>query len=223
MKMRFAWMALMLAAALPLMAQDAPADSPWAYKVVVDYDRPGLNVPHWQIVVPARGMVQYTGVPVKGTDPGTVLFRMSDAGRAKLGGMLANSKGMLPCETKVKGIASMGQKTVSYEPVGGTAAHCSFNYTDNKPLSEALNYVLAIVGTVQTGMELERLHRYDRLGLDPVMVRLVDDVKAGRAAELPAIQPTLESLVKDMALLERVRTRAQQLLDLAKQEDAATP
>jgi hypothetical protein len=223
MKMLFAGTALMLASVLPLMAQDTPADNAGAYKIVVDYDRPGLNVPHWQIVVPPRGMAQYTGVPVKGTDPGTVLFRMSDAGRTKLGGMLASSKGLSPCETKAKGIASMGQKTIVYEPVGGTPAHCSFNYTDNKSLTDALNYVLAVVGTVQTGLELERLHRYDRLGLDPVMVRLVDDVKAGRAAELSAIQPTLESLVKDMALLERVRTRAQLLLDLAKQQDTPTP
>jgi hypothetical protein len=192
-----------------------------SYRVVVDYDRPGMSVPHWQVTVPQRGLAQYTGVPVKGNDPGLVTFHISDAGRAKLGLMLAGSKGLWPCETKTKGIANMGQKKVEYTPDGGPPATCTFNYTDNKALSDATNFVIAVVATVQTGLELERLHRYDRLGLDPVMLRLADDVKEGRAVEIVAIKPTLESLVSDTAVLERVRMRAQQLLDLAKQQDAA--
>jgi hypothetical protein len=225
MKRLFAVTALLL---LPVMlhAQDSPTPAPTAspgYRVVIDYDRPGLSVPHWQIVVPPRGMAQYTGVPVKGNDPGTVNFWISEAGRAKLGNMLASSKGLTPCETRSKGIANMGQKNIVYTPANGEAEHCTFNFTDNKPLNDAFSYLLAIAGTVQTGLELERLHRYDRLGLDPVMIRLTDDIKQGRAAEIGAIKSTLESLVTDPALLERVRTRAQHLLDMEKLEETATP
>ncbi len=191
--------------------------------MVVDYDRPGLTVPHWQIVVPPRGMAEYTGVPVKGSDPGTVAFRMTAAGRARLGGLMARSKGLQPCETRSKGIANMGTKQVEYTPDGGSPQRCTYNYTDNKPLSEAFDYLLGIAGTLQAGIELERLHRYDRLGLDPVMVRLAEDAKEGKAVELGAIRPTLESLVTDPAVLERVRVRAQQLLDLAKQQEQSTP
>ena len=209
-----------------LHAQDNPtpdASASSGYRVVVAYDRPGLSIPHWQIVIPPRGMAQYTGAPVKGNDPGTVNFWISEAGRAKLGSMLAGSKGLTPCETKTKGIANMGQKNIVYTPANGEAAHCTFNFTDNKPLSDAFSYLMAIAGTVQAGLEIERLHRYDRLGLDPLMIRLSDDIKQGRAAEIGAIKSTLESLVTDPALLERVRTRAQQLLDLEKTQEAATP
>ncbi len=213
---------LLLPAMLSVYAQDGhtpDASASSGYRVVVDYDRPGLSVPHWQIVVPPRGMAQYTGIPVKGNDPGIVNFWISEAGRAKLGSMLASSKGLTPCETKSKGIANMGKKDIIYTPANGEAAHCTFNFTDNKPLNDAFSYLLAIAGTVQTGLELERLHRYDRLGLDPVMIRLSDDIKQGRAAEIGAIKSTLESLVTDPALLERVRTRAQQLLDLEKLQE----
>ena len=140
-----------------------------------------------------------------------------------MGGLMARSKGMQPCETKTKGLANMGMKDVVFTPVGGPGVHCAFNYTDNKPLSEALDYVLALAGTVQTGIELERLHRYDRLGLDPVMIHLAEDAKSGRAVEMGAIRPTLESLITDEAVLERVRTRAGQLLELAKEQDTPKP
>jgi hypothetical protein len=212
-----------------LLAQDAAPetaaspDTANAFTLNVNYDRPGLLVPHWQITVPARGMAEYTGKPTKGNDPGQVLFRMSDAGHAKLGTLLDKTHNLQPCETHSKGIANMGTKVIDYTPAGGAPVHCTFNFTDNKALSEALDYLLAIAGTLQAGAELDRLHRYDRLGLDPVMIRLSEDAKQGRAVELNAIKPTLESLATDVAVLERVRTRAQQLLDLAKQQEHTTP
>ena len=191
------------------------------YRLVINYDRPGLVVPRWQITIPPQGMAEYTGKPEKGIDPGQVLFPFSESGRARLGAWMNRTKGLQPCETKAKNLANMGSKDISYLPNGGAEAHCSFNYTDNKPLSEAADYLLALAATLQTGIELDRLHRYDRLGLDPAMIRLGEEVKAGRAVELGAIRPTLESLVTDEALLDRVRAKAQQLLDLAKQQESA--
>ena len=216
----------LLALALSAHAQDAVPDSAPAvttapFRLVVSYDRPGLLVPHWQISVPLHGMAEYTGKPVKGSDPGQVLFRLSDTGRARLSSLMERTHNLQPCETRSKGIANMGTKEVEYAPADGPAAHCTFNFTDNKPLSEALDYMLAIAGTVQAGLELDRLHRYDRLGLDPVMIRLAEDAKTGRAAELGAIRPTLESLATDVAVLERVRTRAQQLLTIVDQQEIA--
>ena len=213
----------LLAAALCLPSASAQEAAPAPYRLVVSYDRPGLLVPHWEITVPLRGMAQYTGKPEKGLDPGEVMFRLSDAGRAKLGTLMSRSKDLKPCETKSKGIANMGIKEVSYAPDGGPAVHCSYNYTDNKPLSDALDYIISIANTLQAGLELDRLHRYDRLGLDPVMSRLVDDAKEGKAAEIGAIKPSLTSLATDVAVLDRVRSRAQQLLDLSAQQDRRAP
>jgi hypothetical protein len=210
-----------------LLAQDAPpepaaGDSAAPFRLVVSYDRPGLQVPHWQITVPAHGMAEYTGKPLNGNDPGQVRFRLSGSGRARLGSLMGRTHNLQPCETHSKGIANMGLKDVEYAAADGTPVRCTFNFTDNKPLSDALEYMLAIAGTVQTGLELDRLHRYDRLGLDPVMIRLAEDAKTGRAAELGAIRPTLESLATDVAVLERVRTRAQQLLQMVDQQESGT-
>ena len=189
----------------------------------MSYDRPGLQVPHWQITIPQRGAAEYVGKPEKGNGPGQVLFQISDAGRAKIGTMLSRSKGLQPCETKTKGLANMGMKDVAYTPASGPEAHCAFNYTDNKPLGELSDYMLSMANTLQAGLELERLHRYDRLGLDPVILRLAEDAKSGHAVEIGAIQTTLQSLVAVEALLDRVRSKAQQLIELAKVQAAAKP
>jgi len=196
---------------LPLHAQSA-------YRVAMTYDRAGLNVPHWQLAIDEKGNATYSGKPAQGADPGVISFSMSWAGREKLGTLLSQTHDLKPCETKSKGIANMGQKDVTYAPAGDTEAHCSFNFTDNKPLTEASEYLMAIANTVQTGAELDRLHRYDRLGLDVVVRRLVADVKEHRAVEIIAIQPTLQRLAEDEAVMERVRARAQELLTLAKSE-----
>jgi hypothetical protein len=220
--MKLARLALALSmAALPLLACGQTDLQP--YRLTVDYDRPGLIVPHWKISIPPRGAAEYTGKPDKGIDPGIVTFRISDAGRARLGDLLVHSKGLQPCETKSKGLANMGLKAVTFSAGDGPEVHCTFNYTDNKTLGQALDYVIALAGTLQAGLELDRLHRFDRLGLDPAIQRLSDDVRQGRAVEMGAIRPTLESLVTDPALLDRVRARAQQLLDLAKEQEKVSP
>jgi hypothetical protein len=207
------------AVALSLTAHAQTAMS--SYRLSVDYDRPGLAVPHWKIAIPPRGAAEYTGKPEKGIDPGVVIFRISDAGRAKLGDLLVRSKGLQPCETKSKGLANMGLKSVTFAATDGPEVHCNFNYTDNKTLSQATDYIVALSETLQAGLELDRLHRYDRLGLDPAITRLSDEAKEGRAVEMGAIRPTLESLIADEAVLDRVRTRAKQLLDLSDLQETA--
>ncbi len=202
--------------ALVLSAQSGDG----GYRFTMTYSRPGLSVPHWQIVLPEQGPAQYTGKPAQGVDPGTILFAVSHTGRSRLRALLDKSNQLQPCETRTKGIANMGQKDVVYMPSGGMESRCSFNFTENKSLNDAAEYVMAIVNTIQTGVELDRLHRYDRLGLDAVMLRLAEDVKTHRAEEMGAIQPTLQRLVEDEAVMERVRLRAQQLLDMAKMEAA---
>ena len=205
MRQLFAFGSLLLA--FPLFAQSR-------YQVTMSYERVGLAVPHWTLTIPEAGPATYTGKPDQGIDPGTVTVDLSAGGRDKLGSLLSHAHNLHPCETRTKGIANMGAKEITYTPAGQPTAHCAFNYTDNKPLSEASEYLVGIASTVQFGLEIDRLHRYDRLGLDAMLARLQNEVKEHRAVELVAIRASLESLTRDDALMDRVRSRAQMLLDL---------
>ncbi len=63
------------------------------------------------------------------------------------------------------------------------------------------------------GRRLEFLHRYDRLGLDAEMISLAEQVESGRALELGTISPTLASIADDTAVIQRVRLKAQKMLE----------
>ena len=206
--------------AIVLCAARLVAQGPDGFKLKVIYDRPGLPVPHWELQIEPDGRTKYVSTRSDGRQTADRAFVFSASGLARLRSALDGAHGLQPCETKTKGIARMGQKQIAYTPAGGSTLECSYNYTDNKGLATATEYLQAVTLTLDDGAELERLHRYDRLGLDPVIQQLAEFAGEGKAVELGSIRPELQSLVEDAQVLERVRTRAAQLLELAQKEDA---
>ncbi len=205
--------------AMGAAAQAAIAQQPDAtgFALTATYDRDGLPVPQWAFHVAPGGAVEYTSHhAAPGIADAPVRFQLSPTGRAKLGRWLASANGLAPCETRTKGLARMGIKSLTYTPTNGAAVTCAYNFSDNKSMSQVMEYLSAASYTIEEGMTMDRLHRYDRLGLDPVLMRLVAAAKDGKAQELAAIRPSLEALVTDDAVLERVRVRAAELLEFAK-------
>jgi hypothetical protein len=117
----------------------------------------------------------------------------------------------LHCASKAKNVADTGKKTLSYQGSDGEGS-CTFNYSDSKSVTELTGMMQDIAATMDEGRELERLHRYDRLGLDAAMNFLVQQVSEGHALELSLIQTTLRSIAADTNVIQRVRTKASALL-----------
>ena len=118
----------------------------------------------------------------------------------------------IECASKAKNIADTGKKTLSYTGADGSGS-CTYNYSENKAVDTLTNTFLAIAYTMDEGRRLEFLHRYDRLGLDAEMISLSQEAEAGRALELGTISPTLAAIVDDTAVIQRVRLRAQKMLE----------
>lgn len=226
MRFRFGAMAclgslLVHAAMLKLPAQAQNAAAKIGFSLTMSYDRPGLPVPHWEFAIQPDGAAEYNAkhaLEGVGVVDVPLRFTLSRTGAAKLAGWLAQSNGLQPCETRTKNLARMGDKVLVYRPQDGGEARCAFNFTDNKALAAATQYLISASYTLEEGATIERLHRYDRLGLDPVLIRLTAAAKEGKAPELGAIRPSLQGLVSDDAVLERVRLKASQLLALADQQ-----
>jgi hypothetical protein len=118
----------------------------------------------------------------------------------------------IECASKAKNIADTGKKTLSYTGADGSGS-CVYNYSENKTISSLTDTILAIAYTIDEGRRLEFLHRYDRLGLDAEMISFAEEVQAGRALELGTISPTLAAIADDTAVIQRVRLRAQKMLE----------
>ena len=119
------------------------------------------------------------------------------------------------CASKAKNIANTGDKTLSYAGSDGKGS-CEYNYSDNKNVTMLTDMFLAIAFTLDEGRRLEFLHRFDHLGMDAEINSLANEVQTGRAMELGTIAPTLDAIAGDGALMQRVRLRAEKLLEQSK-------
>jgi len=115
------------------------------------------------------------------------------------------------CDTQLKGIASTGKKVLTFYRDGHSMS-CAFDYSDDSSISGVAAAFVAIAETQQIGARLQHDLRYDRLNLDVNMDALVEANSAGRAIEMRSIAPTLQSIIDDDRVLERVRRKAARLL-----------
>lgn len=116
-----------------------------------------------------------------------------------------------PCESHLK-VAFEGWKTFAYVGPQGQGS-CTFNYSRDKEIQSLAESMVAVSQTILEGARLEVLLQHDRLGLDQEMEFLTEAVQDGRAQQVCAIRDILQQLVKDDAVLDRVRKRARSLLD----------
>lgn len=118
---------------------------------------------------------------------------------------------------KKHAVASTGKKTLSY---ADTARHSSttYDYSENKAIQEITSIFSGISNTIEHGRKLQFLHRFDKLGLEEELKAMENAAESHNLAELQIIQPTLQSIADDAAVLNIARQRAKKLLAKANSE-----
>lgn len=188
------------------------------------FERPGVSPPSYVITLGADGQGSYaeTAAAPGGEDgvvaSGKVAIRVGPATLARIFSVQSRI-GQKPCETRQKNIAKTGAKTLTFRGDGPTVS-CTFNYAADDGLNEAASLLIALAETMQAGERLAAKHRFDRLGLDPEMQVLEDEVKGGRALEVGNIGPVLRSIAEDDRVIDRVRRKAARLLQDSGSEPA---
>ena len=201
----------------------ASASGPGVHWLAFRFERAGIPVPHWELSVSASGLVDYADRDANGVQHQS-RFVISADGMDRLKIAADSGEGLSACETRSKGVANMGAKSLTIWPAGGgSPQHCDFNYSSNPSIQNAAAYLQQMAETLQAGAEMERLERFDRLGLDAEVKHLSDEVSRGEAVELSGIRPVLLKLADDPEVMGRVHAEAQHLLDLAARERPYSP
>jgi hypothetical protein len=193
-------------------------------EVSFQFDRTGLPVPHFTLQIREDGTGRYqadqaetpaTATSMRG-QAAQHIDRTINLTRGTVAKVFKAARGVnyfnIECASKAKNIADTGKKTLSYTGSDGSGS-CTYNYSENKTIDTLTNTFLALAYTMDEGRRLEFLHRYDRLGLDAEMISLSQEAEAGRALELGTIAPALAAIADDTALIQRVRLRAQKMLE----------
>jgi len=187
------------------------------------FERPGLPVPSFTLTVSEDGHGSYKGRQVASvTSSATALTAADEFDRKfpvtaetvkKIFGLAERlHRFNVSCASKAKNIADTGKKTLTYSGPEG-ASSCTYNFSENKDVEALTDVFQGIAETLDQGRSLEHLHRYDRLGLDAALDFLTKEVAAGHALEVGAIATPLRSIAADADVMQRVRTRANALLE----------
>jgi hypothetical protein len=206
----------LLAMALIVLTRQQGADSAVAPNGISSFemDWPAAENPHWSIEVGEDRHGRYDRL-ADGAKPSVESKQALTVSEATQDRLRAGYKAVVggACETKVKHLAQTGAKRIAYTAGASDAwSSCTFNYSDDKGLMDAVSAFQAIAETMQTGEKLQHSHRYDKLGLDAQLESLVNEAKEGRALEIQNIGPVLKSIAEDERVIDRARRKAARLL-----------
>jgi hypothetical protein len=111
-------------------------------------------------------------------------------------------------------VAATGDKTLAYAD-DHQQHETTYNWSANPGITELTAIFQGISTTIEAGRRLERLRRFDRLGLDEELKNLEHLAVEHRATELQVIAPVLQRLAQDPAVMNIARQRARHILQIA--------
>jgi hypothetical protein len=147
-------------------------------------------------------------------DPGPQSMEISAGLRARIFSLAADLRYFRGISLDVKRrIANLGEKTFRYEK-GGEASEAKFNYTLNAKANQLLQIFESLAREQEDFAVLQRRMKYDRLGVNEVLLLLDDDVRHQSIAQPERFLPLLEQIAGDSRFLEIARQRARALADV---------
>ncbi len=209
------WLCVILAlAGLALSAPSvraqagAPAASPARITFIKEF--PGSSPAYYSVSVARDGDASYATAP---DDDRPVKFRLSGGLARELFDAVARLNELRGADLDVKKkIAFMGKKTLVYES-GATRNQASFNYSDNTDAMALASLFEKISVTEQHLLNLERLVRFDRLGVYKELLHVEMSMNRRDLVEPEQLKPVLEKIVDDQRFMHVARERARMLLD----------
>ena len=208
-------------AAMPLLAAQAPDLTPQAQEnpaptIIFEFELPQSSPSHYAITVDSLGRAAYRSEPVPADkvegDPFLTSFVMNNPVRDHIFELAKELDYFKNNDFDFKGkVANMGAKTLIYRD-GGQEYRSSYNYTTNVKVQELTKLFQGISATLEFARRLERLHRFEPLGLDAELKSLDTEQKAGHLEQAQLLQPVLSSIIADHAVMNVTRRRAESIL-----------
>lgn len=170
---------------------------------------PGSTPPWVKIVLEKNGQAVYTEAP---DDPQPMTFKLTEQETAAMFG-LAEKLGWFT-RTLESGlpVARMGDKTFRYES-GGKVQEQKFNYSADLDAQALAEWFERISESERYLMELERSARFDKLGVNRVILQIQAAWERKRLVAVDQYLKWLDRVTKNESYLNMARERAARLAE----------
>jgi hypothetical protein len=205
-------------AQVPTLDPRTPGD-PKAPVITFEFVLDGAVPPHYSIAIEAGGRAAYRSDDVArpaaettGEQPYFVKFVVSEASAERIFD-LAKSLNYFNGDFEFHGgrVANMGAKSLTFKN-GDAENRLSYNYSQNPNLQQLTSLLQGIAGAVEYRRRLERLYRYEKLGLEDELKRMEEDVKRKYVTELQIDESILQQIANDRSVMNISRRRAENIL-----------
>src|ERR1700686_1217906 len=111
-----------------------------------------------------------------------------------------------------KGMAFTGKKTLSYKDAR-RSGDSNYNYSTDSSVQALTSLMQSLSATLEFGHPLQYDLQYQKLALEDELKRMEELARANELPEIGAIQPILDQIVADPAVINVSRARSQRLLE----------
>jgi hypothetical protein len=178
-------------------------------RIVYSKDFPGSVPAYAAITVERDGTATYSETP---NDPEPVRFRIELEAAAAIFDLAGRlEKFTKPLESGLK-VASTGRKTYRWEEDGNVTV-VQYNHSNEPEARELQDWFERITECQRILADLERTARFDRLGVNDVLLRLEAAWNAKRVVGREQFLRALDRVSKNDVYLHMARERASKLAD----------
>ncbi|MBV9506326.1 MAG: hypothetical protein JO323_15110 [Acidobacteriia bacterium] len=198
--MRAVWLLCLAGAALG-------ADSP---SLFYSKSFPASKPAYVEIKLTKAGAVEYREAP---DEDSPIQFRLKDSESEEIFSLVDKAGSLKrPLEAPTK-VAFMGMKTFRYEN-GTEKNEVKFNYTQDTSAQALADWFERIAETAQRRIDLERVIKYDKLGVVDSLLQLQIAMDRKRLLAADQFLPLLDRVVNNESYMHTARARASEVAGL---------
>lgn len=179
-------------------------------KLIFQKSFPGSTPPWVKIVIEKNGQGVYTEAP---DDPQPLTFKLNEHEAGAMFGLAEKLGHFSRTLESGLAVAKMGDKTLRWES-DGKAQQQTFNYTSDVDAQQLTDWFEKISESERYLMELERSARFDKLGVNRVILQIQAAYERKRLVAVDQYLKWLDRVTKNESYLNMARERAARLADI---------
>lgn len=193
-----------------LLLLGAAGATGWAEELYFSRDFPGSGPAYFDLTLRSDGSAGYREAP----DEEPLELEVDEATVAELWGYVRALDTFAKDIASERKVAFTGDKILRFTDDAGTQHEAKFVYTEDPDAQALVSWFMKAGETARHRITLERVVRFDRLGVNDALLRLQSSIDRGRIAAPEQLLPVLEQIVAQKRILHLARSRAAGIIEL---------